>query len=176
VNYQLFQAINGLAGRADGLDDAMEFAANWLIYGVFAVAAALVGAALYERRRRPVGQVAVALALAFVAATAISHLSGEVRPFQTHHVHQLIAHENGTSLPSDHATAAFTIAVAIGVFLHRRWGAVLLVAAAVIGLARIWVGVHYPGDIATALVIAVLAVGAVALAGRARPAHRRVTA
>jgi undecaprenyl-diphosphatase len=173
VNYQLFQAVNGLAGRVDGVDDTMEFAANWLIYGVFAVAAALVGQALRQRRRGPVVQVAAALALAFLAAQVLSHLNGQVRPFQTHHVHQLIAHENGTSLPSDHATAAFTLALAIGFFLHRAWGGVLLVAAVAIGLARIWVGVHYPGDIVAGLVIAVVAVAAVSLVSRASPISRR---
>lgn len=38
----------------------------------------------------------------------------------------------------------------------------LLVAAAVLGLARIWVGVHYPGDILAALVIAIAGVAVVA--------------
>jgi undecaprenyl-diphosphatase len=50
--------------------------------------------------------------------------------------------------------------------VHRRWGAALLVAAALIGLARIWVGVHYPADILASLVIALAAVGTVLLGGR----------
>lgn len=77
-------------------------------------------------------------------------------------MHQLIAHAADVSLPSDHATAAFVIALAAGAFLHRGWGAVLLAAAAAVGLARIWVGVHYPGDILAALGIAVAAVAVVA--------------
>ena len=32
-------------------------------------------------------------------------------------------------------------------FLHRGWGALLTVAALIIGLSRVWVGVHYPGDV-----------------------------
>jgi undecaprenyl-diphosphatase len=83
-------------------------------------------------------------------------MSAEVRPFQTHHVVQLLAHENGSSMPSDHATAAFAIAAAIGVFLHRGWGVVLAVAAAAIGFARIWSGLHYPGDIIAAALIAMV--------------------
>ncbi|MEV4509180.1 phosphatase PAP2 family protein [Dactylosporangium sp. NPDC049525] len=162
VNYQLFQLINDRAGRVDGLDDVMEFAADRLIYGVFAGFAAIVVWALLRRRLEAVAKVFAALLLAFAGAQLLSHLNGQPRPFQTHRVHQLIAHAPGVSLPSDHATAAFGIALAVGVFLHRGWGMVLLVAAAALGLARIWVGVHYPGDIAAALLVAVAAVAVVA--------------
>jgi undecaprenyl-diphosphatase len=32
VNYHQFELINQRAGRADGVDDVMEFTATWLIY------------------------------------------------------------------------------------------------------------------------------------------------
>jgi undecaprenyl-diphosphatase len=158
VNYHLFELINERAGRADGIDDVMEFAAMWLIYVLFAVTATLVAVAVYRRRFRPVLQIGAVLALAFAASIGLEHLSRQLRPFQTHQVHQLIAHDGGVSMPSDHATAAFAIAFAVGVFLHRGWGVVLAVVAVLIGLSRVWVGVHYPGDILAAAVIAALAV------------------
>jgi undecaprenyl-diphosphatase len=168
VNYQIFELLNRWAGRVDAVDDVMEFAATWLIYLTFAVAAALVAVQLYHRRMRPVLELGAALALAFVAATLLSHTSRELRPFQTHHVHQLIAHDPGVSMPSDHATAAFAVAIGIAVFVNRWWGVVLAVTAVVIGVARVWVGVHYPDDIVVAAIIAVLSVLAVALWGRLR--------
>jgi undecaprenyl-diphosphatase len=97
---------------------------------------------------------------------AVAHTSHQVRPFQTHQVHQLIAHDPGVSMPSDHATAAFALAFGIGAFLSWRWGVVLAVVAAAIGLGRVWVGVHYPGDVAVAAVIAALAVLAVRVGNR----------
>ncbi|WP_198029082.1 phosphatase PAP2 family protein [Actinoplanes sp. N902-109] len=169
MNYQLFHLINGPAGRFDAVDDAMEFAATWLIVAMFAVGAGLVVFAVHQRRIRPVVELAVALFFAFAAATAVSHLSSELRPFQSHHVHQLIAHDPGVSLPSDHATAAFTLAFGVCAFLHRGWGIVLLVAALAVGISRIWVGVHYPGDILAAVVIAGLAVLATWLPSRSDP-------
>ena len=161
MNYQLFELINQQAGRADGIDDVMEFAATWLIYAAFAVGVALVAVALNRRQLRHVVEIAAALALAFAAAINLERVSREVRPFQSHHVHQLIAHRGGGSMPSDHATAAFALAFAIGVFLHRKWGAALAIVAVLIGLSRVWVGVHYPGDILAAAAIAALAVLAV---------------
>jgi undecaprenyl-diphosphatase len=161
VNYHLFEMINGLAGRNGAVDGVMEFFATGLLYVMFAVGAVLCGQALLQRRLRASLLVGASLVLAFAAATAVSHLSHQPRPFQTHRVVQLIAHDGGVSLPSDHATAAFTVAAAVGVFLHRMWGVVLAVAAVAVGTARVWVGVHYPGDILVALVIAVVATAAV---------------
>ncbi len=169
MNYRLFEMINSFAGRADALDDVMEFVSTWLIFAVFAVAAVLVVRSWRQRGIRPVAELGAALGLGFAGAQVLSHLSGQVRPFQSHQVHQLIPHEPGVSLPSDHATAAFTIAFAVFAFVSRRWGVALAVAAAVIGGARVWVGVHYPGDIVAGAVIGVLAVGTVL-------AFRRVSA
>lgn len=157
MNYHIFEVINGWAGRDDTVDDIMEFAATWLIYLVFAAGAGLGGHALRRHRIRPLVLIAVTLAVAFAAATVLSHLSHQLRPFQTHHVVQLIAHDNGVSLPSDHATAAFATAAAVAVFLHRGWGAALATAALAIGVARVWAGVHYPGDIAAAALIGAVA-------------------
>ncbi|MEV0719854.1 phosphatase PAP2 family protein [Asanoa sp. NPDC050611] len=166
MNYALFQSINSLAGRIDAVDDPIEFAAIWLIAVLFAVAAVRVAWALRRRQHRQVAEIAATLALAFLLGVAVAGLGLEQRPFQSHHVHQLIPHGPGTSLPSDHATAAFAVALAVGWFLDRRLGALLLVGATVIGLARIWVGVHYPADVLASLVIAAAAVAVVALAGR----------
>jgi undecaprenyl-diphosphatase len=158
VNYHLFQLINQRAGRVDGIDDVMEFAATCLIYAVFATAAVLVGVAAYRDRFRPVLEIGAVLVLAFGAAMGLEHVSRELRPFQSHQVHQLIAHDGGVSMPSDHATAAFAVAFAVGMFLSPRWGVGLAVVAVLIGASRVWVGVHYPGDVLVAAVIAALAV------------------
>ncbi|GIF06998.1 hypothetical protein Asi03nite_45360 [Actinoplanes siamensis] len=53
-------------------------------------------------------------------------------------------------------------------FLSRRWGVVLTLAAAAVGVARVWAGVHYPADIAAGAAIGLLAVGAVAAYRRSR--------
>jgi undecaprenyl-diphosphatase len=166
MNYYIFHILNDRAGQTDSLDDVMEFAANWLIYAAFAIAAVLIALSLSRRRIRPVAELGAGLAVAFAAGMAVAHTSHQLRPFQTHHVHQLISHDPGVSMPSDHATAAFALAFGIGAFLSWRWGVLLAVVAAGIGLGRVWVGVHYPGDIAVAAVIAALSVLAVRVGSR----------
>ena len=157
MNYQLFELLNGQAGRSAVVDGAVTFAATGLIYAVFVVAAGLGALALYRRRFQPLLELGAVLFVAFLGAAVLSHLSHQVRPFQSHQVHQLIPHDPGVSLPSDHATAAFALAFGVFAFLSRRWGIVLGVAAIAIGLSRVWVGVHYPGDILAAAVIGAVA-------------------
>jgi undecaprenyl-diphosphatase len=175
VNYHLFQLVNGWAGHNDVVDDLMEWIATWLIYVNFAAAAAAGGWALSRRRAADASMLVAALVLAFSVAWVIGQVSAEQRPFQGHVVHQLVPHAAGVSMPSDHATAAFTMAAAVGVFVSRRWGAVLAAPALAVGFARIWVGVHYPADIVVALIVALLAVAVVAVVSS--PAQlRRVAA
>ncbi|MFE9689559.1 phosphatase PAP2 family protein [Micromonospora sp. NPDC005806] len=174
MNYHLFQLINAAAGVSDPVDDIFEWLAVWLIYvlGVLAAVPVLRG---LRRERLAVIRVAAVLALAFAVGQGAAAISTEVRPFQTHPVHQLIPHAAGPSLPSDHATAAFAVAFAVGAFLSRRWGVGLAVLAVLLGFARVWTGVHYPADILAGAVIAGAAVGAVGVGGWAyeRWANRR---
>jgi undecaprenyl-diphosphatase len=116
-------------------------------------------------------ELGVALFLAFAGAVLLSRLNGQLRPFQVHRVHQLVVHGPGVSLPSDHATAAFTLAFGVFAFLSRRWGIVLAAGALLIGFARVWVGVHYPGDILAGAIIGGLAVLQVMMFGRFEPAR-----
>lgn len=166
MNYHLFQVVNGAAGRSDSVDDLFEWSAVWLIYALAATAAIPVLARLRQGRAALV-RVVASLGLAFAVGQAVAALSTEVRPFQTHPVHQLIPHAAGPSLPSDHASAAFAVAFAVGAFLSRRWGVALSVLATIIGFARVWTGVHYPGDILVGALIAAAAVATIDIGSRA---------
>lgn len=79
---------------------------------------------------------------------AISHTWERPRPFIAHvdGTHLLAPATTDPSFPSDHAAAAFAIAFAVLAF-SRRAGAVFLVAATLIGLSRIALGMHYPSDV-----------------------------
>jgi undecaprenyl-diphosphatase len=157
VNYQIFELLNSQAGRWPLIDHLMRWSALYLVFLVFSIGGAVVVHALTRHRIRPVVSLASTLALAFGLSVILGHASHEQRPFQDHPVRQLIAHSPGVSMPSDHATAAFAIAFGVLVFLSRRAGLALTVLALLIGVARVWCGVHYPGDILAGAVIAALA-------------------
>jgi membrane-associated phospholipid phosphatase len=75
--------------------------------------------------------------------------------------HLLVAKSADFSFPSDHATAVG--AVAVGLLLVRpRLGAIAAALALLLAFTRVYVGVHYPGDVLAGLVLG----GAVAVAVR----------
>jgi undecaprenyl-diphosphatase len=165
VNYDLFKAINDLSGNST-IDSAMKFAAKDVIFVVIAILAVLCLLRLWRRSLRPVVATGAALVVTFLLGLLAAALYSEKRPFQTHKVHQLISHAPGQSFPSDHATAAFGIALAVLVFLSWQWGVVLLALGVLIGFARVYDGIHYPGDIGGSFLAALVGVGLVALVAR----------
>jgi undecaprenyl-diphosphatase len=109
----------------------------------------------------------VAAAVAMLASQAISHLWERPRPFTAHPTltHLLSAPSPDPSFPSDHAAAAFAIAFAVLAY-SRRAGALFLAAAALIGVSRIALGMHYPTDALAGLAVGWLSALLAARAGR----------
>ena len=183
MNGALFDAINDLAGHSAAADDLVKAAARYL---VFAIAAAVVIYWVIGRgRQRAVNQAmvvgaVVAALLGLATASLIQHFYVHPRPFvDRQDVMLLINHSADPSLPSEHAVVAFSLAGAALWSRRLLLGSGLLLAAAALGFARIYVGLHYPADIAVAagvgLLTSFLAVGlAQPLIVRLRTAVARV--
>jgi undecaprenyl-diphosphatase len=171
VDYSLFKDVNGLSGTQP-FDAIFKFAANDLMYVMLVIVALTFLVPWRSRRverRRGAVSATVAAAIALVLVVPISSAVDRARPFVAHPgvAHRLIAHARDAGFPSDHATAAFAIATAM-VLVEPLIGAVLLVLAVIVIFARVYVGVHYPGD-----VLAGAALGAiVALLLRLPPLRR----
>jgi len=146
MDLALLERINGLSVHRAALDRLGIFSAKYLIL-VFVLA--LIG--LWFTRRRELQRAAILASISALLALGLAQLMGlaypRPRPYLAHHVHLLIARTNDTSFPSDHATFSFAIAVMIWQF-NRRLGSVLLVIALWICWARVFVGAHYPTDVA----------------------------
>jgi undecaprenyl-diphosphatase len=69
----------------------------------------------------------------------------------------------GWGYPSGHTSSAFAVATVVAALLPARWRWVPFAVAAVVGLARMYVGVHYPMDLIGGALIG-LAAGLAALA------------
>lgn len=91
-------------------------------------------------------------------ALGINHLLGLVfphpRPFVIGLGHTFLAHAADSSFPSDHATAFATMGVTL-IFANARSmpGWTILFLGAWVAWPRIYLGVHYPLDMAGALVV-----------------------
>ena len=151
VDSSLLHAVNGFLFRHDAVEDPLLFYVN-ASEALFVATLAVVfmaarGPRFADWRRAAVAAVASA-GLGLLAAKAITELVDRARPFvaEPHQVHLFTAHAADPGFPSDHATAAFAIAVAI-LLRKRAWGWVALGFAAVLAVGRVGLGVHYPSDV-----------------------------
>jgi len=107
-----------------------------------------------------------AAAVAFVGNFVIHSIWDRPRPYETHAIAHPWSSSTDASFPSDHASIAIAIAFAVLAF-DVSAGAVLLAAAVLIAVGRVFIGAHYPGDILASLAVA--AVAAVVVVRLARP-------
>lgn len=69
----------------------------------------------------------------------------------------LVAEHDPNSFPSGHSCSAFAFAAAVCMTLPWRWARVTaLIAAAVMALSRLYVGVHFPSDVLVGTLIGTL--------------------
>src|SRR5258708_24900384 len=81
------------------------------------------------------------------------------RPFSFYNFTPLIP-EVGWSFPSGHAAWFFALATVIW-YVNRKWGVWYFVLSVVMGIARIYVGVHWPLDVLGGIVAGVVVGGVV---------------
>ncbi len=108
-----------------------------------------------------------AAVIALIVNQPIADAIGRARPFAAHRgVLVLVDKSTDPGFLSDHAVMAGAVAVGL-VFAVRRIGLVMIGAAVLMAFARVYVGAHYPGDVAAGLVFGgVVAAGGVPLADR----------
>lgn len=144
-----------LAGRFPLLDALMRAAAADLVFAALLV---ILAAWCHRDGLRTV----VAIGGGAVAALAIGALLGslwpEQRPFVAEHFTPLIAHSADASFLSDHLLALGAITGATW-WRMRGLAALTVALSVVVAFARVFVGVHYVGDVAAGFAIG-LACGA----------------
>jgi membrane-associated phospholipid phosphatase len=119
----------------------------WVKWPLFAA----LGACGDVRCRRVLPRAALSGVLAALVAagltTLLKDLVDRVRPaLADPAIEALVTTPESPSFPSGHAATAFAAAAAVGAFCPRfRWP--LLGLAAVVGLSRIYLGVHYVLDV-----------------------------
>ncbi len=151
MDVSLYKSLNGLAFHHDGFEDVLRFFAEdaqYFFVGLLAIMFLAGGKWASRNARHGVVAAGFSAGLALAIAQVISHAWERPRPYVAHPdiSHLFISASPDPSFPSDHATAAFAIAVSI--FLrNRRIGALALVMASILAVARVAVGAHYPSDV-----------------------------
>lgn len=147
LNSDLFLAINQLAGENAILDASAIFIAEAMPFILIGVMVSLWFFANLNKRR-----ISFFAGYSVLLALLLSYLIGLLyfhpRPFVLNLGSQLVEHAADTSFPSDHTTLIFAIASS---YLFSRetlkLGVLLVLLSFLAGLARVFVGVHFPFDI-----------------------------
>lgn len=151
VDWSVLHALNNFMYQHDGVEDPLLFyvnASEALFIATLAIVFLAARGAAHAAWRRASLAAVLSAGLGLAVGKVISELVDRARPFvaDPHGVHLFASHAADPGFPSDHATAAFSIAVAI-LLRKRGWGIAALVLATVLSVGRVALGVHYPSDV-----------------------------
>ena len=155
----IFTLINNLAGHWKLLDSAGIFFADFLPYalGLF-----LLVLLLWPKKDLTINRAMVFTAIVaglvarFVVKGAVVLVWQRPRPFMVlpgaHKLVSALASENFQSFPSGHTIFFFALSAVICKF-NKKLGIFFFTASALMGIARIYGGAHWPSDIAWGAVL-----------------------
>ena len=114
---------------------------------------------LFRQTRRAGASAATGMLLGlFVTNLTIKPLVMRPRPWLViENFTALVAEHDPNSFPSGHSCCAFAFGMALYLTLPQKWARVTaLVAAVIMALSRLYVGVHYPSDVIAGTLIGIL--------------------
>lgn len=126
--------------------------------GLLFIGAALILLCFKSARKGGASALTAMLLGLLVTNVTIKPLVSRARPWVVmENFTALVAEHDPNSFPSGHSCAAFAFAAALCMTLPRKWQkAAALTAAAVMALSRLYVGVHFPSDVAAGVLIGTL--------------------
>lgn len=172
----MLHALNGFLSHHDVVEDpllAFVNASEALFLATLAVVCLIAHGTRWASWRRAAVAAGLSAALGLAIGQVITDVVDRARPFVADpgSVHLFSHHAVDPGFPSDHATAAIAIAVAI-LLRKRAWGIAMLIAALVVSVGRVALGVHYPSDVLAGVLLGTAA----ALALWIGPVRARVDA
>lgn len=149
---QLLVAIQNL--HMDWLDPVVSIYTKLGDAGILWIAMSI--AFLLDRRTRKAGVLALCAMILGLLVTniTIKPLVERARPWLVWPITPLVTEKDPNSFPSGHTCAAFAAAMVwVRTLPQQRDRVIVAVLAVLMGLSRLYVGVHYPSDVLAGAVI-----------------------
>lgn len=143
-NESLFFLIFGLSNQSYFLDYLMVYSTKYLlIVTVILMFILAKNGGVKERKAFILSLLAIPVSIALIKIIHLVYF--EPRPFMTFPILPLVT-EATASFPSRHVTIMSIFAFASTYYKHQ-WNVLIVILMAIVGVSRIYVGVHYPIDI-----------------------------
>jgi undecaprenyl-diphosphatase len=135
------------------MDSLMILGAQYLIFLGFFLA---IGLGIWEKNKKEIFlQILIGIVLTFIATKLFNLLFFYPRPFIVYQLNPLINPPASSSFPSFHTAVMTSIALTF-TLLKNKFSPLFWFLAAWVGLARIYVGVHYPLDILGGVIVGLI--------------------
>lgn len=108
-----------------------------------------------EKRKQIIWLSVLALPIIFIISRIASWIYFDPRPFVVGKFTPLIPHVSDNGFPSDHTLLAAGIA-SIAWFFNKKFSIFLFILGILVGVSRVYAGVHHLTDIIGAIIIAVV--------------------
>ncbi|MEV5039619.1 undecaprenyl-diphosphatase [Bacillus sp. AFS026049] len=157
MNSNLFRMINNLGKQYTDLNPFFVFIAEYMIF--FLVLAVLMFLFSRNNKNRIMVFCAfIALVISEILAKIAGQFHSNYQPFaELPNVNKLVEKAVNNSFPSDHTIIFFSFCITFWLF-KRGWGFLWGILAVLVGISRIWVGVHYPADVLVGAIISIVSV------------------
>ena len=157
LDEKIFNLIHQLVGKSRLLDLSAIFFADYSGYILILIALVIIfSAKKYKDRIYNLAFVSLILLLSNgIITQTIRFFFFRERPFAALNFTPLIEKSSfEAAFPSGHASFFFALAFAIYYLGEKRWSLIFLVISILMGIARVYVGVHWPLDIVSGILVA----------------------
>jgi undecaprenyl-diphosphatase len=154
MNVDLFRTINDLGKEYTYLNNFFIFMAEYMVFVL-----AFIALIFWFTRREENRMMIISATISFILAEMIGKIAGTLhsnnQPFaELSNVNKLIEKAVDNSFPSDHTILFFAFCMTFFIY-QKRWRYIWIMLALVVGISRIWVGVHYPADVIVGAIISI---------------------
>lgn len=154
MNVDLFRTINDFGKEYTYLNNFFIFMAEYMVFVL-----AFIALIFWFTRREENRMMIISATISFILAEMMGKIAGTLhsnnQPFaELSNVNKLIEKAVDNSFPSDHTILFFAFCMTFFMY-QKRWRYIWIMLALVVGISRIWVGVHYPADVIVGAIISI---------------------